>query len=225
MAFDQTRGLNLGGCQVWFEKPEIVVSAMAALQGAVLFGHQIRASKDRFHPDFKLGNHKEFSWGWVASNNPDAEKVQLRPPLLSPPSDIFAPLRERRRVIFGSLPDLRKTRKHPSYTLHEQLYSLLHGYNVMGCSMMYFSPRKDTKKNGVSIGVDFATHEEAKSALNSFNGCKILGRPLRTSFWHPSTENLNGASWDEASGSVHFNSESDRGSAKGTNFEAVSSSL
>ena len=142
--------------------------------------------------------------------------------VLSPPSDIFAPLREKRRVIFGRLINFSKTLNYPDGMLHEQLYSLLHKYNVMGCSKKYFNPRSNPRKTGVSMVVDFATHEEAKSAVDSFNGYKAFGRPLRVVFWQPSNDNLDGASWDVASGSFRFSSESHQGSAKDTNFEAVS---
>ncbi len=227
MGFERSRGLNLGHCHVIFDKPETATSAIEALGSAKMFGKQIAILPCQHTSTYQPSIRPKYYWGWMATDKADPEQMRVRPPLLSPPDDIFAPLLQGRRVVFSNLPDISGVdigapKKGSSRLLMQNLYSLLHRFNVMASGNFYFSPGIDTKKNGVSIAFDFATRDEAQSAITALNGTEILGRPIRAAIWQPPKKHIGEAVWEQGPDRGHFSGAGDQGSAKITNLEPVS---
>jgi len=133
------------------------------------------------------------------------------------PKDLFAPLRENRRIIFENIPP----QHYPSY----QFYELLHGYNVMSASRPIKTnpPQHAAYLSGYSIKFDFETKEEANIVVASCNGHVTGGRSL---FVARSKLPLKyTVSWDTGRGGSHNKTGRDEGSEVGTNFEHMQQEL
>jgi len=72
---------------------EDVARAVVKVQGALLFDTKVRVRLP--YPDEGLFSKvPQIEWGWYATNGPGIENIRLRAPLLSPPVDIFRPIKE-----------------------------------------------------------------------------------------------------------------------------------
>jgi hypothetical protein len=139
----------------------------------------------------------------------------VRAPIMSPPEDIFRPVREGRRVVV----DLPRQ----AHFLVQNIYALFYSYNVDSVSWDIPYEEKTTKSQRKCWHVDFSTREEADDAIRVFNGTKYKGTKLRVTRWQIPLKHLS-ASWDSGRPGEHFSGR-DQGSAVGTNYEYVSFAL
>ena len=72
---------------------EDAARAVAKVEGALLFDTKVLVWP---YPDEGFLDSKvyQFEWGWYATSGPGIENIRLRAPLLSPPVDIFRPIKE-----------------------------------------------------------------------------------------------------------------------------------
>lgn len=224
IAHDGSRGLNITGCTVILRDEDSVHAAIEELQGAHLFGEKVVLSQlKQIHIAKGV---PDLGWGWTASQDPNPCKAQVRGPLTAPPADMFASVREQRRLVFSHLPQLEvqvKARRPASRT-HTALYTLLHKYNVV-CMSEVINTQKlmsdGQKADNIHVQVDLASRQEAINAEFEFNKSSLAGHKLAVHCWQLPMQHL-GASWSTGRGSGHFSGVRDQGSAVGTNFEEVS---
>jgi hypothetical protein len=96
-------------------------------------------------------------------------QAKLREPLWTPPKDLFAPLRESRRVVIENMPHFGRREAAP----YMHLYRLLHSFDVLCCSGLARYIPKNGKISGYFIKVDFATKQDADIAMESYDGTVI----------------------------------------------------
>jgi hypothetical protein len=196
-----------------------VDTAIAEINGACLFQKRVYVRK------FKHKGSKftvQLFWGWFASTDPELSNANVRGPTTKPPKDVFAPVREQRRLGFMNLCSRDPIVNGDNQVPAREVYSLLHNYNVT-----YWKPT-NTQKTLSSGGkitqqcsfIDFATRDEAKDAQNTFDGQMYNGHKLQVRPWQIPRKFL-GASWDTGRGGEHFSGQRDQGSAVGTNYEEV----
>jgi len=72
---------------------EDAARAVVKVEGAILFETKVRvgAYSDEGGLDSEI---PQIEWGWYATSGPGIENIRLRAPLLSPPVDIFRPIKE-----------------------------------------------------------------------------------------------------------------------------------
>ena len=102
------------------------------------------------------------------------------------------------------------------------MYALLHNYNVECVSARVLYRQRYIERHARSI--DFATREEADTAQAVLDGFVYKGEKLIFRRWQLPRKYI-GVSWDNGRPGRHFSGERDQGSAVGTNFERVRSSL
>jgi hypothetical protein len=141
--------------------------------------------------------------------------------LRDPPKDLFAPIREGKRLVFDNVPTFPRKSLNFGYKTIDfskpALYKLLFSYNVtwVGDSVLY--ERKNDKIR--AINVDFATKDEAEHAWLKFNEFNWYGNIIGVAPWQIPMKHL-GVSWDSGRKVGHFSGR-DQGSAVGTSFEEV----
>jgi hypothetical protein len=158
--------------------------------------------------------------GWYASKNPSIWQAKLREPLWTPPKDLFAPLRESRRVVIENMPHFEWREATP----YRYLYRLLHSFDVLCCSGLARYIPKSGNISGCFMKVDFATKQDADIAIDSFDQTIICDH---TTLWSVSKLPLKySESWDKNTSLHrklgHNKSGRDEGSAVDTNWETVS---
>jgi hypothetical protein len=224
MRHESGTGSNKRYCYVVLCDVESIDVAISELNGASLFNAKVLVTKyGRFD---KLHTRPNLNWGWFASADPDPGNADVRGVLTEPPVDMFAPLREQRRMGFTNipLPHLVTTRARfkSRETLVETAYRLLHDFNVNSAATVWpeENARKGYQMTTGTVLIDFDTREEAKCAQNKFDGRLYGSRTVIVRPWQIPLKYL-GASWDTGRGGEHFSGKRDQGSAIGTNYEEV----
>lgn len=130
-------------------------AAILELQGASLFDRKVILFEQ--HRVGKAGRLPDLQWGWVASQEPDPKQAYVRGPLTAPPADLFAPVREGRRIVFSNLPFIQsdpRKRREDDDALYAMLYRLLHNYNVTTVSYGFtYTVDWDTKSPATSLNM------------------------------------------------------------------------
>jgi hypothetical protein len=235
MSFTAERGHNRKACEVVMHDEATASAAIKELNGASLFDSKLEMSIKRQ----KRGQPERrpfLSTGWEASDRPEVGLAFLREPLLEPPKDLFAPVREGRRITFDNFPVLEKEVLETSSLLggpkktgplvdvsQTLMYQLLHNYNVTSLSRTVLYLRKPEKSLIRALHVDFASKDEADHARLTFNNFSYHGSVLGVATWQIPMKHL-GVSWDSGRKGGHFSGR-DQGSAVGTNFEEVRNNL
>jgi hypothetical protein len=228
MSLRRDRGHNMGAAIVVLPDNATAVAAAQELQGAPLFDGKVQISmgltRRKLNP---FVNMPTLNWGWTATNNPDLSKVLGREILRDPPKDLFAPIREGKRLVFDNVPtfpgeslNLEVVKGFKTIDFSKPvLYKLLFSYNVtwVGYSILY--QRKNDKQTVRAMNVDFATRDEAEHARLKFNEFNWYGNIIGVAPWQVPMKHL-GVSWDSGRKARHFSGR-DQGSAVGTNFEEV----
>jgi hypothetical protein len=216
------QGRNGGICEVVLADPQQATAAVIELDNASLFDRRIEL--DILSATWE--QHRAFGLerGWYASGNTSIWHARLREPLWSYPKDLFAPVREYRRVIVENVPYPRLD--NSVSVTWKCLYELLYGFDVLSCSTVQVYKPKHSKINGCSVKFDFVTREDAEVAVDSFEGC-FIGACGLPSIWSVAKVPLKyGPSWDNDTSlhrrMGHSKSGRDEGSAVGTNWEFVS---
>jgi hypothetical protein len=197
-----------------------VDTAIAELDGACLFQQRVYLKKltyRRARPATLM-----LFWGWLASTDPELSNANVRGPTTKPPKDVFAPVREQRRIGFMNLCSRGLNAGGENQVPAREVYRLLHNYNVTYWKPSMFQTTLSTGRKitqEVSF-VDFATRDEAKDVQDRFDGQMYNGHKLRVRPWQIPKKFL-GASWDTGRGGEHFSGQRDQGSAVGTNYEEV----
>lgn len=195
---------------------ELAERAIKELDNAPLFDRRLKSRQ--FEPIVGDSSYINISFGWYASRSPILEHVQLRAANFKPPSDIFAPMRESRRVIVDNLPNYLpvhlRQRKGP--VLKDRIYAMFHSFDVLCTSRVrsYKDPRPKQRK--FLLVLDFQTPEEADMACNLHDGHLVESHELAVAVSKPPMRHI-AASWDGGKAGYH-NSLRDTGSAVGTNF-------
>jgi hypothetical protein len=105
MPFRRDRGHNMGAAIVLLPDNATAVAAVEELQDASLFDCKVKITmgltNQKLNPSV---NMPTLNWGWTATNNPDLSKVLGREVLRGPPKDLFAPIREGKRLVFDNVP-------------------------------------------------------------------------------------------------------------------------
>lgn len=100
MVHDASRGHNHQGCRVILHDEKAALAAMSDVQGASLFRSRIviRLQTQSLSP--LKSTHAALAWGWLASQDSAPGRAQVRGLMTAPPADLFATLREQRRLVF-----------------------------------------------------------------------------------------------------------------------------
>jgi hypothetical protein len=146
MTYNPTKGHNIGCIHAILSSQESVSRAVSELNGAPLFNRNITICpfvRQGVRTNRKVErNSFELRWGWHASKPASISQIKQRPPLLEHPTNIFAPIREGRTVVFENIPAPAPGQITPESDL--LFYELLHAFDVvsLGRSRWY----KPTKK-------------------------------------------------------------------------------
>jgi hypothetical protein len=118
-----------GGPYVTLSSPEMAVRAIKELDKAPLFDRRVQLKLFDLRNLERKDVFPETGWGWFATPESDLWHIQQRPPHWEPPQNIFASMRECRRVILDDLPspDLLT---YPR--VQSEIYRMLHNFNVLG---------------------------------------------------------------------------------------------
>jgi hypothetical protein len=224
MTHQRGTGNNKKYCIVTLRDVELIDVAISELNGASLFDAKVLVKKYEQNNALKTTPH--LNWGWFASADPDPDNADVRGILTEPPMDMFAPVREQRRIGFRNvpLPHLVKTRVgfKLGEALLETVYRLLHDFNVVTAATVW--PEQAVRNGRLmskgTVFIDFDTRDEAQRAQNTFDGRLYGSKRLVVRPWQISLKYL-GASWDTGRGGEHFSGRRDQGSAIGTNYEEV----
>jgi len=203
---DPTSGYNTQQCDVTLARSEDVEPAIATLNKAVVFDRRISIARrtEEHHVGIDRRFRVGFQRGWFASRDPDILRARLREPLLAYPFNLFAPLRESRRVVLENLPYPLKAMN----LLYSNIYSLLHGYNILGSGSFFRYKPRNPKLSGWAIKLDFTTKAEADEAILTYDGQMVGGRPVQMSISKPPMR-YTAVSWDGGRSGSH-NSSRDR---------------
>ncbi len=226
MTYNPLRGYSNRMCYVVLETPSQVVEAIKKLNRVPVFDRRVNLSH------LEAGLHTKATilpglpiWftqrlGWYATANPSLGLGTWREPLFTYPKKLFAPVLESRRVIIENLPDLTVVGgKIGDPEILNSLYALFHRLDVHCCSsMMRYTPGS-SQLSGYAMSIDFATSEEAQTAIRIGDGQMILGHRITVAVSKIPLKYT--VSWDTTRGGGHNRTGRDMGSAVGTNFEEV----
>ena len=155
--------------------------------------------------------------GWFASQDPSIWQANFREPLFTYPKNLFAPLRESRRMILDNLPNFTSD----TNLIYARIYELFHRFDVACCGKPVVYVPRVAYLSGWYLSIDFLKQSDAEVAKDMCDGEMILDRRLYMNVAKPPLKYT--ASWDHSGLRVHNRSGRDTGSAVGTNFEEVSS--
>lgn len=193
--------------------------ALSVLQNACLFNSRISISTLESHLRRKhldCENILGVQRGWYASNDSPWQDAKLRQPHWTYPSDLFAPLRESRRLILFNLAN-----KAHGQDVSTGFYGFLHEFNVQSVGTRFKYTPQFGELTEYAANVDFATNSDADLALETCSGRVICGLPIRLARCKVPLKYTT--SWDTMwRGSGHNTTPRDEGSAVGTNFEEAS---
>jgi RNA recognition motif-containing protein len=220
MTYHPTNGHNDRMIYVILSSQESVSRAVSELNGAPLFDRDVTIS-----PFVRKGvkasreverNHFELRWGWYASKSARLSQIKQRPPLLEHPTNIFAPIREGRSVVFDNIPaPARATRESDLL-----FYELLHAFSVVSMSMYRkYKPTKSELFSGFLRTATFKTNEDAQLVCQLYDGHTMQGREIVVGISKPPMKHL-AVAWDGGRPGAHSTLR-DQGSAVGTNLEKV----
>ncbi|KAF2823562.1 hypothetical protein CC86DRAFT_372496 [Ophiobolus disseminans] len=194
--YNSMTGHNPGQCIVMLACTSEVEPAMVTLHDAYLFNRRIRIQRlTGYDPDlaYSIGIER----GWFASEDLSIWQARLREPVTTYPSDIFAALRESRRVTVENLP-----RPQGIWNLiYSQLYHFLHEYNVQGTGGFFKYPPLVPWLSGFAMAFDFPTKSEANETIQLYQGRLIGGRPIQLSISKPPLKYI--VPWDSGRGGGH----------------------
>jgi hypothetical protein len=211
MAHDPMTGFNRGSCFVLLRDPGDVSASATELHDAAVFNRRIKLRGLR-DPSEELQDEEyiDLCRGWYASPSSDVYDANMRMSLVVYPPDLFAPVREGRRVAIEDLPVA-------FVEVSRDLYTLFHDFDVLSFSKFIKYVPKGNNLTGYMLFIDFATRKEAEKALK-LKGALIAGRRAIFSLAKPPLKYT--ASWETTRSTGHY-SDRDGGSAVGTNFEEV----
>jgi hypothetical protein len=201
-------------CGVVLRHSGQVAASIAELQGAAMFDRKIRIwAVDKIAPRITPEGDRRFRLdlrnGWHATQDPRLLHVRIREHCMTYPSDVFAPLREGRRLALDNAPDQYLSGLYP------EIYRLLHDFDDQSISRRIKYVPRTKNLSGWMVFVGFATREQADEA-RQLDGSLIGGRKVRFAVAKPSLNYT--ISCDSGRSQGHY-SERDTGSAVGTNFE------
>jgi hypothetical protein len=150
------------------------------------------------------------------NNLPFLEDVSLECtlPILNE-KQIFAPMREGRRVVIDDCPDPYLKGSGVTILLYEMLYP----FNVHGLRFTSYKP-KNARLSGWLAIITFESAKDAQKVCDMYDNSEMKGRRVRVNISRPPMKYLGGVSWDSGRAGEHFSAR-DLGNAKGTNFEQV----
>jgi hypothetical protein len=108
MHYDRMTGWNSENCFVILRDCASVAPALLELHKAPLFDRRLQMEaveglrSQILSKDYQLVDLRR---GWFANDQPDLQLVRIREPLMACPNDLFAPLRESRRLAVDNMPD------------------------------------------------------------------------------------------------------------------------
>ena len=213
--YDNMTAYNNRRILVTLSNSNMASRALEELNQAPLFDKRIRLQQFRPKPA-KPWRYPELRWGWHATSHSEWRYLKQRPPAFIRPTNIFAPMRESRRVIMDNLPSDTKL----GQAVLEKTYDMFHSFNVLAINDVRRYQARDARETRCMRAIDFATKEEADMAVQLHDGAIMFGYKLRIAIAKPPMKHL-AASWDTTKGGYH-NSLRDTGSAVGTNYETVS---
>ncbi|KAF2830208.1 hypothetical protein CC86DRAFT_181974 [Ophiobolus disseminans] len=174
MRFEPQTGPNAGHCHVVLRKASHATASITELRIAPLFSRRIRIEPCAL--EIPPSQHRliDLRGGWYTSDQPSPYHAMIRPSLWIYPEDVFAPVREGRRVSLDNLP-------YPNELwagqVMKELYKLSHVLNVLSLSQLVQYVPKSKDLSGWVLHMDFATRAEAE-ATSRFTGIEIGGRRL-----------------------------------------------
>jgi hypothetical protein len=156
--------------------------AISELNGAPLFDR--RVTVEMYHPPSKNAHKLDLTWGWHASTDSDPYNADVRGVATEPHMDIFAPVREQRRIGFRYIPSARPVKigvgPWSSEMVTQTMYRLLHDFNVTSTAITRQTETLITghRVKTIAVFVDFQTRDEAKRAQSAFDGRMYDGQRL-----------------------------------------------
>jgi len=206
----------------------MAAAAIIELQGACLFGIRISITPQiSCRVPYGRVQVPDLGWGWRGNDDAPISQVDCRGVTTEPPKDIFAPVRERRRLVFDRRPrqDAFPAGFVPNewilFELKLKMFSMLHNYNVIYVSdMITYQERGRPNSHRARaaetelawkqrahitcVNVDFASKEAIDKAIAQYDDHLFYGSKLKVTPWQLPLRHLGGSSWDAVRGGQHF---------------------
>jgi hypothetical protein len=217
MFYDLQTGFNPRNCHVILRTPGMVAQAIEELQSAPLFDGKVRLEATSEHPSGQMEDYSlqvDHRYGWHASKSPNPKQANIRQPSTTYPTDLFAPLRQSRRLVMDNFPPPLGPGSYCEALTG--VYRLYHHLDVECVSLPH--RYKSRELSGWATHIDFATREQAELALQHRTS-EMCGHKVIIAISKPPLK--FGIPWDTGARPSGHNGTRDQGTAEDTNFEAV----